>query len=68
MTNTYGADPEVFDWSFTAYVRAFAERLRNVDPHRGIHPGALEYLGPEDLDELAEPGEIGPVEPGFGPF
>ncbi|MFD5543906.1 hypothetical protein ACFWIJ_40440, partial [Streptomyces sp. NPDC127079] len=68
VTNRNGADPEVFDGSFTDFVLAFVERLRDVDPYHGIDPDALEFLEPEDLDELVERGEIGPVEPSFEPF
>ncbi|MGW4033789.1 hypothetical protein ACWEFL_31590 [Streptomyces sp. NPDC004838] len=68
VTNINGADPEVFDGSFTDFVLAVAKRLRDVDPHHGIDPDALEFLEPEDLNELAECGEIGPVEPSFEPF
>jgi hypothetical protein len=49
-------------------VLAFVKRLRDVDPHHGIDPDALEFLEPEDLNELAEHGEIGPVGPSFEPF
>ncbi|MFG2281620.1 hypothetical protein ACGFNQ_23365 [Streptomyces asoensis] len=31
-------------------------------------PEALEYLEPEDLEELVAAGEIGPVRPSFEPF
>ncbi|MFE1905996.1 hypothetical protein ACFW96_20360 [Streptomyces gardneri] len=68
VTNTDGPAPVVFDGRFTDFVLAFAKSLRDVDPHHGIDPDALEFLEPEDLDELAERGEIGPVEPSFEPF
>jgi hypothetical protein len=68
VTNINGTDPEVFDGSFTDFVLAFIKRLRDVDPHHGIDPDALEFLEPEDLNELAEHGEIGPVESSFEPF
>ncbi|MFE5714457.1 hypothetical protein ACFQ7J_27040 [Streptomyces sp. NPDC056501] len=68
VTNINGADPEVFDGPFTDFVLIFVKRLRDVDPHHGIDPDLLEFLEPEDLDELAERGEIGPVKPSFEPF
>ncbi|MET9842459.1 hypothetical protein ABZZ01_32475 [Streptomyces virginiae] len=68
VTNINGADPEVFDGPFTDFVLAFVHRLRDVDPHHGIDPDLLEFLEPADLDELADRGEIGPVEPKFEPF
>ncbi|WP_327381237.1 hypothetical protein [Streptomyces sp. NBC_01207] len=68
VTNVNGGDPEVFDGPFTDFVLAFAERLRDVDPHHGIDPDLVEFLEPEDLDELAGSGEIGPVEPSFEPI
>ncbi|MFF5922065.1 SMI1/KNR4 family protein [Streptomyces flavochromogenes] len=68
VTNSDGVDPEVFDGPFSDFVLAFAERMRDVDPHYGIDPDALEFLEPEDLNELAERGEIGPVTPSFEPF
>jgi hypothetical protein len=58
----------VFDGPFIDFVLAFVNRLCDVDPHHGIGPDALEFLEPEDLNELAERGEIGPVEPSFEPF
>lgn len=67
VTNVNGAEPVVFEGPFTAFVLDFAERLRDVDPQHGIDPEALEFLEPEDLAELAERGEIGPVEPSFRP-
>lgn len=68
VTNINGADPEVFDGSFTEFVLRFAKRLCDVDPEHGIDPEALEFLEQEDLDELAELGEAGPVAPGFEPL
>lgn len=68
VTNINGADPEVFDGPFTDFVLGFVKRLRDVDPHHGVDPDLLEFLEPEDLNELAERGEIGPVEPSFEPF
>ncbi|MCX4767757.1 SMI1/KNR4 family protein [Streptomyces sp. NBC_01275] len=68
VTNINGAEPEVFDGPFTAFVLSFVKRLHDAAPHDGIDPDALEFLDPEDLDELAERGEIGPVEPRFEPF
>ncbi|MFJ8493245.1 hypothetical protein ACIRBZ_33615 [Streptomyces sp. NPDC094038] len=68
VTNTNGTDPQVFDGSFTDFVLSFVQQLRDVEPHHGIDPAALEFLEPEDLNELAERGEIGPVKPSFEPF
>jgi hypothetical protein len=68
VTNINGTEPEVFDGPFTDFVLSFVKRLRDVDPHHGIDPDALEFLEPEDLNELAEQGEIGPVNPSFEPF
>ena len=68
VTNIDGADPAVFDGSFTGFVLGFIERLRDVDPQHGLEPGAVEFLEPEDLVELAEHGEIGPVAPSFKAF
>lgn len=68
VTNINGADPEIFDGPFTDFVLAFIKRLRDVDPHHGIDPDLLGFLEPEDLNELAERGEIGPAEPSFEPF
>ncbi|MGW2272906.1 hypothetical protein [Streptomyces yangpuensis] len=68
VTNINGADPEVFDGRFTDFVLAFVSRLRDVPPHHGIDPDLLEYLEPEELDELAASGEIGRVSPSFEPF
>jgi hypothetical protein len=31
-------------------------------------PEALDYLEPEDLEELVAAREVGPVQPGFEPF
>ncbi|APE26238.1 MULTISPECIES: hypothetical protein [Streptomyces] len=68
VTNINGADPHVFDGSFTHFVVSFVRQLRDVDPHHGIDPAALEFLEPEDLNELVERGEIGPFQPSFEPF
>jgi hypothetical protein len=56
-----------FDGSFSAFVLAFVRQLLDVDRYHGIDPDALEYLEPEDLEELAAAGEIGPVQAGFEP-
>ncbi|WP_030723273.1 hypothetical protein [Streptomyces sp. NRRL F-2580] len=60
--------PQVFDGPFTDFVLAFVARLSDVAPHHGIDPALLEYLKPEDLNELPERGEIGPVNPSFELF
>ncbi len=57
-----------FDGTFSAFVLAFVQRLLDVDRYHGIDPDALEYLEPEDLEELVAAGEIGPVQPSFEPF
>jgi hypothetical protein len=59
---------ETFDGPFSGFVLAFVRRLLDVDPYHGLEPEALEFLEPEDLEELAAEGEIGPVEPTFEPF
>ncbi|GGQ85356.1 hypothetical protein GCM10010216_54040 [Streptomyces flaveolus] len=56
-----------FDGPFSAFVLGFVRQLLDVDRYHGIDPYALEYLEPEDLEELAAAGEIGPVQPGFEP-
>lgn len=65
MVHEIGVD--VFDGPFTGFVLAFVDRLRNVDRLHGLDPAALEFLEPEDLDELVSSGEIGPIEPSFEP-
>lgn len=59
---------ETYDGPFSAFVLAQVRRLRDLDRYHGIDPEALEYLEPEDLDELVAAGEIGPVQPSFEPF
>ncbi|MFJ4206549.1 hypothetical protein ACIP2Y_44035 [Streptomyces sviceus] len=51
---------ETFDGPFSSFALAFVRRLLDVDRYHGIEP--------EDLDELAAAGEIGPVQPSFEPF
>ncbi|MFJ9247725.1 hypothetical protein [Streptomyces sp. NPDC101776] len=68
VTYSHGAEPEVFDGPFTAFVLDFVEQLRTLDPHHGLDPDVREFLEPEDLAELAERGEIGPVKPRFTPI
>ena len=68
VTHSHGTEPEVFDGPFTAFVLDFVGQLRNLDPHHGLEPDELEFLEPEDLAELAERGETGPVEPSFKPI
>ncbi|WP_046733949.1 hypothetical protein [Streptomyces humi] len=67
VTNVNGADPEIFDGTFTDFVLSFTTRLRDADPRDGLDPDALEFLEPEDLDELAALGESAPVTPSFEP-
>ena len=59
---------ETFEGPFSRFVLAFVRRLLDVDRYHGIEPEALEFLEPEDLEELVAAGEIGPVQPGFEPF
>ncbi|MFE7189382.1 hypothetical protein [Kitasatospora sp. NPDC057541] len=59
---------ETFDGSFTDFVLAFVRELSELDRDHGIDPAALEFLEPEDLEELAAEEGIGPVPPGFEPF
>jgi hypothetical protein len=74
VTNINGTDPEVLDGSSTKFVLGFVEQLRDLDPHHGLEPGALEFLEPEEFAELAEfadlaeSGEIGPIAPRFDSF
>ncbi|MFJ3777175.1 hypothetical protein ACIPX0_36305 [Streptomyces sp. NPDC090075] len=68
VTNINGSNPQVFDGSFTGFVLSFVQQLRDVEPHHGIDPAALEFLEPEDLNELEERGEIGPGKVSFEPF
>lgn len=57
-----------FDGPFSAFALALVRELLDVDRYHGIDPAALEYLEPEDLEELVAAGEIGPVRPSFEPF
>ncbi|MET9387673.1 hypothetical protein ABZY09_43380 [Streptomyces sp. NPDC002928] len=57
-----------FDGPFSGFALAFVRRLLDVDQYHGIEPEALEFLEPEDLEELVAAGEIGPVQPSFEPF
>jgi hypothetical protein len=59
---------ETFDGPFSRFALAFVRRLLDVDRYHGIDPDALEFLEPEDLEELVAAGEIGPVQPSFEPF
>jgi hypothetical protein len=59
---------ETFDGPFSAFALAFVRRLVDLDRYHGIDPEALEYLEPEDLEELVAAGEIGPVQPSFESF
>ncbi|MGY1456574.1 hypothetical protein [Streptomyces sp. SS8] len=68
VTMAHEVGCETFDGSFTSFVLSFVDSLRSLDRHHGIEPEALEFLDPEDLEELAADGEIGPVEPSFEPF
>lgn len=68
VTMVHETGVEVYDGSFTGFVLAFVNRLRNLDRYHGVDPDALEFLEPEDLDELVESGEIGPIEPSFESF
>ncbi|MFF4900584.1 hypothetical protein [Streptomyces sp. NPDC001068] len=59
---------ETFDGPFSDFALAFVRRLLEVDRYHGIEPEALEFLEPQDLEELVANGEIGPVQPTFEPF
>lgn len=59
---------ETFDGTFSSFAVAFVRRLLDVDRYHGIEPEALGFLEPEDLEELAAAGEIGPVQPSFEPL
>ncbi|MFE1441684.1 hypothetical protein [Streptomyces sp. NPDC058739] len=64
----HGTGCPTFDGPFSGFVLSFVRQLLDVDRYHGIDPDALEYLEPEDLEELVAAGEIGPVMPGFEPF
>ncbi|MER7694479.1 SMI1/KNR4 family protein [Streptomyces sp. NPDC097610] len=57
-----------FDGPFSSFALAFVRRLLDAERYHGIEPQALEFLEPEDLEELVAAGEIGPVPPSFEPF
>ncbi|WP_062648388.1 SMI1/KNR4 family protein [Streptomyces maremycinicus] len=57
-----------FDGTFSGFALTFVRQLLDVDRYHGIEPEALEFLEPEDLEELVANGEIGPVQPSFEPF
>ncbi|MET8953378.1 SMI1/KNR4 family protein [Streptomyces sp. NPDC004393] len=59
---------ETFDGSFSSFALASVRRLLDVGRYHGIDPEALEFLEPEDLEELVLAGEIGPVQPSFEPL
>lgn len=59
---------ETFDGPFADFALTFVRQLLDVDRYNGIEPEALEFLEPEDLEELVANGEIGPVQPTFKPF
>ncbi|MFD5634495.1 hypothetical protein ACFWJM_10180 [Streptomyces sp. NPDC127077] len=59
---------ETFDGPFSDFALTFVRQLLDVDRYHGIEPEALEFLEPEDLEELVANGEIGPVQPTFKPF
>ncbi|MFJ3517000.1 hypothetical protein [Streptomyces sp. NPDC090131] len=68
VTMAHGEGCETFDGPFSGFALMFVRRLLDVDRYHGIEPEALEFLEPEDLDELVAAGEIGPVQPSFEPF
>ncbi|MEU5768339.1 hypothetical protein ABZ782_20720 [Streptomyces asoensis] len=68
VTMVHEVGCETFDGPFSAFVLAFVRQRLEVDRYHGIDPEALEYLEPEDLEELVAAGEIGPVRPSFAPF
>ncbi|MGW3915373.1 hypothetical protein ACWEBX_28200 [Streptomyces sp. NPDC005070] len=59
---------ETFDSPFSSFALTFARQLLDVDRYHGIEPEDLEFLEPEDLEEMVANGEIGPVQPTFKPF
>ncbi|WP_432173910.1 SMI1/KNR4 family protein [Streptomyces sp. Tue6028] len=59
---------ETYDGSFSSFALMFVRQLLAVDRYYGIKPEDLEFLEPEDLEELVANGEIGPVQPTFKPF
>ncbi|MEU1199381.1 hypothetical protein ABZ446_24575 [Streptomyces sp. NPDC005813] len=59
---------ETFDGPSSGFALMFVRQMLDVDRHHGIDPEDLEFLEPEDLEELVANGEIGPVQPTFKPF
>ena len=59
---------QTFEGPFSSFALAFVRRLLDADRYHGIEPEALEFLEPEDLEELVADEEIGPVKPSFEPF
>ncbi|MEY2247455.1 hypothetical protein AB8A21_31700 [Streptomyces sp. BF23-18] len=43
---------QTFEGSFPSFALSFVRRLLDVDRYQGIEPEALEFLEPEDLEEL----------------
>ncbi|MFF7716063.1 hypothetical protein [Streptomyces sp. NPDC007988] len=68
VTMVHEVGCRTFDGPFAEFVLSFVEGLRDVDRYHGLDPEALEFLEPEDLEELVAAGEIGPRKPGFEPF
>lgn len=68
IVTVFEGNAQVFEGRFTAFVLGFVNRLRSLEPDHGLDPAALEFLEPEDLAELREQGEIGPVGPSFNAF
>ena len=58
---------ETFDGSFSDFVLPFVQRRLDVDRYHGIDQDALEFLEPEDLEELVASGGIGPTRPSSEP-
>ncbi|MBF9073898.1 hypothetical protein [Streptacidiphilus fuscans] len=65
MAHEEGCEP--FDGPFSSFALSWVRRLLDVDRHHGLDPAALEFLEPEDLEELVASEEIGPVQPTFEP-
>ncbi|MEV4614979.1 hypothetical protein AB0K43_20630 [Kitasatospora sp. NPDC049258] len=58
---------QTFDGPFSSFALSFVRRLLDIDRYHGLELEVLEFLEPEDLEELAATGEIGPVRPSFEP-
>lgn len=57
-----------FNGSFSAFVLAFVREWSAAHRYPGVDPEVLEFLEPDELEELVEQGEVAPpAEPRFVP-